>query len=160
MRTILMSVALIFAAGGFAFAPAQSGARADGFVSLFDGKTLAGWTGATEAYMVENGAIVCRPGTAGNLLTVAEYSDFVVRFEFRLTPAANNGLCIRCPLRATGGLHLDGTEIQILDDSSEKYRDIKPYQFHGSVYGIHPAKRGALAPLGEWNREEVTVQGR
>src|SRR5439155_15943303 len=40
-----------------------------GFVSLFDGKTLDGWAGAKEAYKVEDGSIVCVPGTAGNLLT-------------------------------------------------------------------------------------------
>src|SRR5207247_7229391 len=89
-----------------------------------------------------------------------EYSDFVVRFEFKLSPGANNGLGIRCPLTAKGNLHLTGTEIQILDNSSEKYKDIKPYQFHGSVYGIVPAKREYLKPVGEWNEEEVTANGR
>src|SRR5262249_2003124 len=160
MRTIPMVLALLLAAVGWSAAKPQRNPQADGFVSLFDGKSLAGWTGATDAYMVENGAIVCRPGTAGNLLTVAEYGDFVVRFEFRLTPAANHGLCIPCPLRAQGGLPLDGTEIQILDDSSEKYRDLKPFQYHGSIYGIQPATRGALVAVGEWNRQEVTVRGR
>ena len=67
----------------------------DGFVSLFDGKTLNGWSGAKDAYGVENGNIVCVKGTAGNLLTEKEYADFVIRFEFKLTDGANNGLGIR-----------------------------------------------------------------
>ena len=37
---------------------------------------------------------------------------------------------------------------------------LKPYQYHGSVYGIAPAERGHLKPVGEWNREEVTCNGR
>ena len=53
-----------------------------GFASLFDGKTLNGWTGAKDAYKVEDGAIVCVQGTAGNLLTEKEYADFEIRFEF------------------------------------------------------------------------------
>jgi hypothetical protein len=139
---------------------AQEKPAEEGFVSLFDGQTLDGWIGAKDAYRVEDGKIVCVVGTAGNLLTEQEYRDFLFRFEFRLSPGANNGLGIRCPPVAKGNLHLEGIELQILDDSAEKYKDLKSYQFHGSVYGIEPAKRGALKPVGEWNSQEVTVQGR
>ena len=132
----------------------------EGFVSLFDGKTLNGWTGAKDAYKVDEGSIVCVQGTAGNLLTEKEYADFIIRFEFKLTDGANNGLGIRCPNVAKGNLHLDGTELQILDNTAEKYKTLQPYQYHGSVYGIQPAKREHLKPLGEWNSQEVTVQGR
>ena len=113
----------------------------DGFVSLFDGKTLNGWAGEKDAYKVEEGNIACVQGTAGNLLTEKEYQDFVIRFEFQLTDGANNGLGIRCPMLAKGNLHLDGTELQILDNTAEKYKDLKSYQYHGSVYGIQPAKK-------------------
>lgn len=131
-----------------------------GFVSLFDGQTLNGWVGATDGYRVEDGKIVCVPGGHGNLLTAKEYTDFILRFEFLVTPGANNGLAIRSPLKAEGNLHLDGIELQILDDTAEKFKDLKPYQYHGSVYGIVPAKRGAQKPVGQWNTQEVTVQGR
>jgi len=131
-----------------------------GFTSLFDGKTLKGWTGALDSYAVEEGNIVCVKGTTGNLLSEKEYANFTIRFEFKLTPGANNGLGIRCPMVAKGNLHLEGIELQILDDTSEKYKTIKPYQFHGSVYGIVPAKQGSLKPVGEWNSQEVTCQGR
>jgi hypothetical protein len=39
------------------------------------------------------------------------------------------------------------------------YKDLQPYQYHGSVYGVIPAKRGYLLPIGEWNKEEVVVNG-
>jgi hypothetical protein len=132
----------------------------DGFVSLFDGKTLKGWAGSLDSYKVEDGAIVCVSGSSGNLLTEKEYANFIVRFEFRLTKGANNGLGIRCPMAAKGNLHLTGTEIQILDEGDEKFKEIKDYQHHGSVYGIVAAKPGHLKPLGEWNSEEVTCDGR
>ena len=103
--------------------------------------------------------IVIKPenGSGGNLYTAGEYSDFVFRFEFLLTPAANNGLGIRTPLE--GDAAYVGMELQILDNTAEVYANLQPYQYHGSVYGVIPAKKGYLKPVGEWNYEEVYVQG-
>jgi hypothetical protein len=130
-----------------------------GFVSLFDGKTLKGWTGSgIKGYVVEDGAIVCLKEKGGNLFTEKEYADFVLRFEFKLEPGANNGLAIRAPLE--GNAAYAGMELQILDDTSGQYKNLQPYQYHGSVYGIAPAKRGHLKPVGEWNQQEVTCAGR
>jgi hypothetical protein len=131
-----------------------------GFTSLFDGKSLAGWTSAPGAYAVENGAIYCVAGSKGNLLSEKEYTDFTVRFEFKLTPGANNGLAIRSPLKQTGNLHVEGIELQILDHTDPKYATLKDYQYNGSVYGVVAAKKEGLKPVGEWNSEEVTVAGR
>jgi hypothetical protein len=131
-----------------------------GFTSLFDGKSLAGWTTAPGAYAVENGAIYCVAGSKGNLLSEKEYTDFTLRFEFKLTPGANNGLAIRSPLKQTGNLHVEGIELQILDHTDPKYATLKDYQYNGSVYGVVAAKKEGLKPVGEWNSEEVTVVGR
>jgi hypothetical protein len=51
-------------------------------------------------------------------------------------------------------------EIQVLDDSGSKYTNLKPAQYHGSVYQMFPAKRGFQKPVGEWNSEEITAKGR
>lgn len=131
-----------------------------GFVPLFDGKTLNGWSAAPDSYGVEDGNLVCVAGGKGNLLTDKEYTDFILKFDFRLTAGANNGLGIRCPRRLEGNLHLEGIELQILDDTAEKYQALKPYQYHGSIYGIAPSRRGSLKPVGDWNQQQVTVQGR
>ena len=56
-----------------------------------------GWTGAVDGYEVRDGAIVCKPGQGGTLYTRGRYRNFVVRLEFRLPPAGNNGLAIRYP---------------------------------------------------------------
>jgi hypothetical protein len=53
-----------------------------------------------------------------------------------------------------------GMEIQVLEDGSPVYWDLQPYQYHGSIYGVVPARRGVLKPVGEWNAEEITVKGR
>jgi len=130
--------------------------KEQGFVCLFDGTSLDQWQGDTKGYVIENGVLACKPG--GNLYTKKEYSDFIFRFEFKLTPNANNGVGIRTPLGCDPAYC--GMEIQILDDSGSQYTHLQPYQYHGSIYGVVPAKRGHLKPVGEWNSEEILCQGR
>ncbi len=133
--------------------------KAEGFVSLFNGVNLDGWQGNTVDYFAQDGEMVVQPsrGGHGNIFTAKEYSDFIFRFEFQLTPGANNGLGIRAPL--TGDAAYQGMEIQILDDTAPIYANLHQYQYHGSVYGVIPAKRGYLKPVGEWNYEEVEIRG-
>ena len=132
----------------------------EGFKPLFNGKNFEGWTGNTVDYQVENGEIVLHIDNGpshGNLFTKDEYSDFVYRFEFQLTPGANNGLGIRAPLE--GDAAYVGMELQILDNEDPIYATLAPYQYHGSVYGVISAKRGYLKPTGQWNYEEVVANG-
>jgi hypothetical protein len=129
-----------------------------GFAPIFNGKDLSGWQGATTGYSVENGSLVCRKEGGGNLYTEREYSDFSVRFDFKLEPGGNNGLGIRAPLKDDPAYH--GMEIQILDDGHAEYKDIAPWQAHGSIYGVVAARRGHLRPAGRWNSEEVICRGR
>jgi hypothetical protein len=135
----------------------------EGFASLFNGKDLTGWTGGVKGYLVRDGLLIVDPaqaaGSPGNLYTDREYGDFIFRFEFRLTPGANNGVGIRVP--KGGHASYDGMEIQILDHDSPRYRGwLHDYQRHGSIYGVVPAKTGYLNPVGEWNYEEITAKGK
>lgn len=132
----------------------------DGFKSLFNGINLAGWVGNKKDYVAENGEIVIYPSTEGghgNLYTEEEYGNFVLRFQFKLTPGANNGLGVHAPLE--GDAAYLGKELQILDNNAPQYASLEPWQFHGSLYGVMPAKRGYLKPVGEWNTQEVTFDG-
>lgn len=133
--------------------------KKEGFTSLINGENLDYWVGNKTDYQVENNMLSVRPknGGHGNLYTAKEYSDFVFRFEFQLTPGANNGLGIHAPLE--GDAAYVGKELQILDNTAPIYKNLKPYQYHGSVYGIIAAKRGALKPVGQWNSQEVVVKG-
>lgn len=130
----------------------------EGFTELFNGQNLDGWIGNKESYQAKDGMIIIEPkgGGGGNLFTEKEYGDFVLKFEFQLTPGANNGLGIHAPL--TGDAAYQGIELQILDNEAEKYSELEVYQYHGSVYGVIPAKRGFLKPVGEWNQQEVIVK--
>ncbi len=81
-----------------------------------------------------------------------------MRCEFKLPPGGNNGLAIRYP--GKGRASYDAMcELQILDDDAEKYKDLDPRQYNGSIYGMIAAKRGYLRPVGQWNQQQVTVQG-
>jgi len=133
--------------------------QAEGFVPMFNGNDMTGWTGNLRDYVPRDGTIACVPanGGKGNLYTEKEYDNFVMRFEFLLTPAANNGIGIRTPLE--GDAAYVGMELQVLDSEAEVYRNLQAYQYHGSVYGVIAAKRGFLKPVGEWNYQEIIADG-
>ena len=47
----------------------------------------------------------------------------------------------------------------LLDDDAPKHANLKPCQYHGSIYCRVPAERGHQKPLGEWNAQEILVDG-
>jgi hypothetical protein len=131
-----------------------------GFQPLFNGRDFTGWAGPVENYEIRDGAIVCRPGKGGCIYTREQYGDFVVRLEFKLPRGGNNGLAIRYPGQGDAA-YAGMTELQVLDDDYEQAvgDKIDPRQAHGSVYGMIAAQRGYQYPIGQWNFQEVTVQG-
>ena len=127
----------------------------EGFESVWNGKDFNGWAGPVENYEIVDGAIVCKKGKGGTIHTKDEYSDFVVRLEFKLPPNGNNGLAIRYPGQGDTA-YVGMMESQILADD---YKGIDPRQAHGSAYGMLAAERGYQHPIGEWNFHEVTIKG-
>lgn len=142
----------------------NSGEAAEGFVSIFDGRSLDGWVGLggdTSSYYVKDGVLVCRNTGKVHIFTEKEFENFVLRLQIKMDPGGNNGLGIRA--RRSPQPHLEGMELQVLDD--EYYADgdplkLKDYQHHGSIYGVVPAKTGHLKPAGQWNDQEVLCDGR
>ena len=152
---------------GCATTPSTTDHSEKGFTPLFNGKDLTGWEYGTgpgaktgKGYQVaEDGVLYCTATDGGNLYTAREYDNFVLRFDFKLERDGNNGIGIHAP--TTGNVSYDGIEIQILDDEGPKHKGvIKPWQHHGSVYGLVAAKPGSLKPVGEWNTQEIVVDGR
>ena len=129
--------------------------KADGFQLIFNGQNLDGWRGDMTGYIVEDGVIICKPG--GNLYLPKDYKNFIIRFDFQVPPNGNNGLGIRAEMGKDAAYY--GMEIQILDDYADCYKTLQPYQYHGSIYGVVPVKRGFTKPAGQWNTEEVIADG-
>ena len=141
-------------------APALAPAADTPATPLFDGKSLAGWSpvgGKADNWTAQDGLLVTKGDGGGWLSTEKTYSDFALKLEFRTGPGGNSGVFIRSP--RTGDPAYTGMEIQVLDDDAAMYKDLKPFQYCGSVYGVIPAKRGSLKPAGEWNAMEITAKG-
>ena len=128
------------------------------FKSIFNGKDFTGWAGPVENYEVKDGAIVCKPKKGGWPYFNEELGDFEAKLEFKLPPGGNNGLSIRYPGKGDTA-YVGMCELQVLDDTAKMYEKLDPRQFCGSIYGVVPAHRGYLRPVGEWNFEHVVVKG-
>lgn len=164
---VLLLIGLTGGCAGRADAAGDAGEK--GFTKIFNGENLDGWMYGTTngkentqgaGYQVDadRGVLFTTEKDGGNLYTEKEYGNFVFRFDFKLTPGANNGVALRAP-REGNAAYL-GMESQILDDTAEKYAKLRPEQYHGSIYDTFAARRGFLNPVGEWNSEEITVDGR
>ncbi len=154
----LVEADLVKPAGNLPLGVITTAEKQAGFKVLFDGTNTNQWIGNAAGYLVEDGALVVHPEIkGGNLYTKEEFDNFVYRFEFLLTAGANNGIGIRAPLE--GDAAYVGMEIQVLDNEADKYKALEKYQYHGSVYGVIPAKRGYLKATGQWNTEEISING-
>jgi hypothetical protein len=132
-------------------------------ISLFDGRSLAGWTTQngepiTRRWEVADGLLQLNAerGQAVNIVTDREYGDFQLDFEWRIEPGGNNGVKYR--VRKFGN-RLLGCEYQIIDDDG--YRHPLPAKgTTGSLYDIYePNESKWLKPVGEFNHSRIVVQG-
>jgi hypothetical protein len=136
----------------------------EGFVSLFDGKTLDGWkpTGKKEVWTAEDGLIVCKGGGGGWLLTEKEYGDFEFRCEYRWEKkGGNSGVALRTPFE--GDPAYVGMEIQLIDDEGwfDAHKSkLEDWQKTGSIYNVQPPKLQNNKPIGEWNAIRIVCKGR
>jgi len=152
-------VGFVVSVAAVALCAVTAGAEApEGFNDLLEGGNLDAWIGDKSGYELKDGVLIATP-EAGHLFTKEEYGSFEFQFEFKLEEGGNNGIGVWTQPDDENP-SFDGLEIQILDNEAEKHANIKPYQAHGSVYGIIPAKRGFQNPIGEWNEQAIIVDGR
>jgi Domain of Unknown Function (DUF1080) len=136
-------------------------AAADDAKPLFDGKTLEGWqavNGPLSSWSVEDGLLVCSGQGGGWLSTKDEYGDFELELEFRVPKGGNSGVFVRAPHQ--GDPAYTGMELQVLDDAADEYKDLRPDQYTGSVYGVVAAQPRATKPAGEWQSLRIRCVGR
>lgn len=133
----------------------KPGEAEDGFVSLFDGKSLAGWVPLTvpDDFVVEDGAIRLDKGIGGWLRSWEAYGDFIYRGEYKIEEGGNAGFYIRAPL--LGRQSRVGFEFQIRGQQPADEIDISTT---GSIYDVKAPTSNEIKP-GEWNELEVQCIG-
>jgi hypothetical protein len=141
----------------------------DGWKLLFDGSTSAGWRGAHKdafpeaGWVIENGCLkVLASGGAeskggGDIVTVDQYGNFDLSFEFMITEGANSGVKYFVTENyATTGSAI-GLEYQILDD--QRHPDAKMgrdgNRTVSSLYDLIPAANKRFNGVGQWNAAHI-----
>jgi hypothetical protein len=148
-----------------ASAQAQSSttAKADGWTSLFDGKSLNGWRSFTSdtpssKWRAADGVLVREgEGEGGDLMTKAQYGDFELQLEWKISKNGNSGIIYRA---TTEGQYpwSTGPEFQILDNAG--HADGKsPLTSAGSNYAVNPPVKDVTKPVGEWNAIRLIAKG-
>lgn len=143
--------------------PAWSDEPEKDFRPLFNGNDLTGWEGADKdaaaCWMVDGGELVCTGKPGPWLRSVEQFGDFELRLEYKLKEGGNSGVYIRVP--KDGNHHGDGAgiEVQILDDNAARYKELKSYQYSGSLYAIVPAEPRVSKPPGDWNTMTIRCAG-
>ncbi|MDZ7720766.1 MAG: family 16 glycoside hydrolase [Balneolaceae bacterium] len=129
------------------------------FGSLFNGENLDGWQviGNQESWGVEDGILYTDGAGSGWISTEGQYDDFIIELEYRVPEGGNSGLFLRAPHE--GNPANEGLEIQILDDYAERYADLKPWQYTGSIYFEQAVSKRVTKPAGEWQSMKVRAEG-
>ncbi|PQO37175.1 DUF1080 domain-containing protein [Bremerella cremea] len=138
---------------------------APGFDPLFNGKNLDGWdVFGHSGWSVQNGELV---GTAPNdqnkvhgwLMNRGDFEDFELRLEYRLPPGGNSGVYIRAVPNPSEINEFDMNEVQLLDDTSLRYDDVRPNMRNAALWKVWPASPSLKLPPNQWHRLAIRVQG-
>src|SRR6266478_1665699 len=156
MRRFVTAVGLMALAASLASAQGQNNAltrkeSADGWMLLFDGKSLNGWEPHVGGdWKVEDGALVCPGTTAGWLGTSESFSNYVLKLEFRGAEKVNSGVFLRS--QKEGQPHITGYELQIWDYQPAGYNT-------GSLVGSVKASPVKIIP-DQWNHYVIVLNGK
>jgi hypothetical protein len=135
--------------------------RTGGVELLFDGASTRGWRGYRQAecpggWQVVDGALT-RVSEAGDIVTVEEYGDFELDFEWRIATGANSGVMFRVTEDHEAPWET-GPEFQILDNRGHK-DGLDPRTSAGANYAMHAPLEDVTKPAGEWNEARLVVRG-
>lgn len=141
-------------------APAEQRA---GWKLLFDGATTAGWRGYMQTEMpagwaVVDGALTRLAEGGGDIVTTAKYRNFELTADWKLPEAGGNSGIFYRAIEGPAAIYFSAPEMQVLDD--DLHPDGKSQLTSaGAAYGLYPAPRGAVRPVGQWNTARILVNG-
>jgi hypothetical protein len=128
---------------------------------LFNGKDLSGWRAIKcpiSSWTVHDGMLSCSGGANGWLATETQHANFELELEFRVPSAGNSGIFLRTPEQ--GNPAYDGLEIQVLDDESPKYTELKPFQYCGSLYDLMAPSAKVAKKANQWQTVKIVCDHR
>jgi hypothetical protein len=130
--------------------------KKDGWLLLFDGHSLTGWTTSQQKPSkrpVDDHAI--NPHKCGDYMMIHEklWENFTLSLDYKISKGCNSGVFVRTfPLKPRPGkdVGFNGIEVQILDSQTAGYHDT------GAIYDLVKPTRNAQKPVGQWNHLVVT----
>ncbi len=139
--------------------------RDAGWRLLFDGETLAGWRGykaqaAAASWKIVDGSLGSRPAPGealGHLITIEQFGDFELRFDWKMAAGGNSGVMYRVT-EAQENPWDSGPEYQVLDNT--KHPDgHNPLASASACYAVYPPAKDVTKPVGEWNQSRIVAKG-
>ena len=127
---------------------------------LFNGFNLDGWEvigDNTDSWGAEDGILYTDGVGSGWLSTTSVYDNFRLELEYRVPEEGNSGVFLRAPRR--GNPAYEGMEIQILDDYADRYAELHPWQYTGSIYDIKSPSKRVSKRAGEWQKMVIETKG-
>jgi len=162
--TVVAGLAAITMTQGCASNKISAAEQQDGFVAIFDGKSLDGWQSRnkpelpSKGWEVKNGVLTVLGAGGGDVITKEIYSNFVLKLDFRLTDKANSGIKYLFDPKKFGGTTM---EFQVLDAAHpDATRGRDGNRTVASLYDVMPAAADkTVKPVGEWNAAMLVVKG-
>jgi hypothetical protein len=142
----------------------------EGWKLLFDGKTANGWhlynkANAPSAWIVKDGELFCNPDTFdvehGDLVSDAEFTNYELKFDWKITEAGNSGVFINVLENDTiPRAWASGPEYQLLDHQGIGKDYLKDStKWAACLYGFTPQKNlSQPKPAGQWNESRITQE--
>lgn len=136
-----------------------------GFTKIFDGKTTKGWhtygkSTVTDRWKVEDGAIHFNVNAdksqSGDLVTDNEYSNFHLKYDWKISPKGNSGLIFYVhedPVKYHQ-TYSTGLEMQVLDNDGHPDGKILKHRA-GDLYDLIKSSSEPVKPVGQWNTAEI-----
>lgn len=149
--------------------PAAENKTDSGWVSLFDGKTLAGWhnygkTTIGEAWKVADGTLYLdttkkagwQTAQGGDIVSTEEYDNFDLKLEWKIAPGGNSGIIFYVHEDSTKYKYVwnTGPEMQVLDNDLHSDGKI-PKHRAGDLYDLISSSSEPVKKPGEWNEAEI-----
>ena len=131
---------------------------AEDWQPLFNGRDLSGWSaldGTIENWAFADGQVICKGKSPGAewLASDRTYADFELSLEYNLGSNGNSGIFLRAPKSSSPWV--EGLEVQLLDDYSEKWKSLKPDQMNASIYAVVGPTKQATKKAGEWQSLQI-----